>query len=95
MTLECETAKPDQKVDWFRNGKKIPKSDKRASISVDGTKHKLTLKEAKLDDAADYSAKVGDEATSAKLDVKGQFCRVWMDAVNISLLPLGYHSWLN
>ena len=76
MTLECETAKPDQKVDWFRNGKKIPKSDKRASISVDGTKHKLTLKEAKLDDAADYSAKVGDEATSAKLDVKGQFCRL-------------------
>ncbi len=52
----------------------FPNLTKRASISVDGTKHKLTLNDAKASDSAEYSAKVGDEATIAMLDVKGQLC---------------------
>ncbi len=73
VTLECETSKPGQKVEWFRDGKKIPKTDKRALPFVDGTKHKLVLKDAKLDDTAKYSAKVGDADTTAQLTVSGWF----------------------
>ncbi len=71
VTLECETAKPDQKVDWYKNGKKIPKSDKRISITTTGSKHMLTLDDCKVDDTAEYAAKVGDESTKGKLTVKG------------------------
>ena len=71
VTLECETSKPGQKVDWYRDGKKIMKSDKRATVASDGVKHKLTIKDAKLPDAAEFTAKVGDVDTAAKLTVSG------------------------
>ncbi len=72
VTLECELSKAGQPVEWLRNGKKIPKSDKNVTISAEGPKHSLTLKDVKVDDSAEFTAKVGDVSTAAKLTVQGQ-----------------------
>ncbi len=73
VTLTCEVSKPDQKVKWMKNGKVI-KPDKKTKVTVDGKVHKLTIPKSALDDTAEYTAKIGDEATSGKLTVKGE-CR--------------------
>ena len=72
VTLECELSKPDQKVKWFKNGKEI-KPDKKRGIQpkVKGTKHSLTIPKTQRDDAAEYTVKIGDEETKAKLTVEG------------------------
>ena len=70
MTFECEMSKPGKKVEWLKDGKKI-KPDKRTKITVDGTKHQLTLTAVKVEDIAEYTAKAPDDTTSAKLTVEG------------------------
>ncbi len=68
--FECEVSNPKEPVTWFRNGKKILKSDKRAVFTVDGSIHRLTIKDAKVDDTAEFSATFGKETTTAKLTVE-------------------------
>ena len=63
-------SKPLKSIDWFRNGKKI-KPDKRTKITVDGTVHKLILTQTKVDDTSEFTAKIPDDTTSAKLTVEG------------------------
>ena len=73
VTLKCETNKPGQKVQWFKNGKKITKPTKRIQIQDDGTTHTLTIDKSELDDGAEYTAKVADDSTTGKLDVVGKW----------------------
>ncbi len=40
-------------------------------MKADGTKHKLIIKDAHLDDTDQYTAQIVDETTSAKLTVQG------------------------
>ena len=70
VTFKCVTSKPE-KVQWFKNGKKITKTDKRIKIEDDGTDHTLTIDKCVLDDGAEYSAKIGDQSTVGKLTVEG------------------------
>ncbi len=74
VTLTCEMNKPDQKVQWLKNGKVI-KADKRTKITVKGTVHTLTYPKSALDDTAEYTVKLGDLTTSGKLTVKGVLWR--------------------
>lgn len=69
-TLSCELSKPNQKVQWLKDGKPI-KPDKKTKIEVDGKVHKLTIPKSEVGDAADYTLKVGDDETSGKLSVSG------------------------
>ena len=70
VTFKCATSKPD-KVQWFKNGKKITKPDKRIQMKDDGAGHTLTIEKSVLDDGAEYSAKIGDQSTVGKLTVEG------------------------
>ena len=70
VTFNCVTSKPE-KVQWFKNGKKITKPDKRIQLKDDGAQHTLTIEKSVLDDGAEYSAKIGDQGTVGKLTVEG------------------------
>ena len=70
VTLACELSKPNQKVEWFKDGKKV-KPDKRTKVKAEGTIHQLTLTPSKVDDTAEYMAKVPTDSTSGKLTVEG------------------------
>ncbi len=71
VILTCELSKPDQKPAWLKNGKEIQPDD-RVDISVDGTVHKLTIPKSAVDDSAEYTVKLGDLTTAAKLAVNGE-----------------------
>ena len=72
VSMSCELSKPGQKVKWLKNGKPI-RPDKRIKITVDGNVHKMTFPKSVLDDTAEYTVKLGEETTSGKLTVKGEW----------------------
>ena len=72
VMLKCVTSKPE-KVQWFKNGKKITKPSKRIQLRDDGPEHTLVIDKSELDDGAEYTAKIGDESTTGKLKVEGKF----------------------
>ena len=69
-TLECVVSRPDQTAKWLRKGKPLPK-DNRITITVDKSTHKLVIQSATLDDAAEYSVKIGDKVSKATVFVEG------------------------
>ena len=71
VTFECEVSKPNQKVVFYKNGQEIKIDKKHFKQTSKGTAHKLTISDSVLDDAGDYSAKLGDQTTECKLTVKG------------------------
>ena len=71
-TFVCEVSKPNKVVQWFKNGEEI-KPDDHFQIVVEGTVHKLIIKDSMLDDTAEYTAKIGDALTAAKLQVSGEY----------------------
>lgn len=71
VTMECQLSRPDQKVTWLKNGQEITPDDTH-EVSVDGTFHRLTLKDTVTDDEAEYTVTLGDDSTSAKLFVEGK-----------------------
>ena len=70
VEFKCVTSKPE-KIQWFKNGKKITKPSKRIQLRDDGNEHTLKIDKAELDDGAEYTAKIGDESTTGKLTVEG------------------------
>ena len=72
MTLECELNKSDQTVEWLKDGKKL-KPDKHTKVKADGTVHQLILENAKVSDSGEYTAKVPQDKTTAKLLVQGEY----------------------
>ncbi len=72
VTLECELSKPDQKVQWLKNGKELKPDRKRGVLpKVEGTKHILTIAKALLEDTSEYTVKLKDQTTKGKLTVEG------------------------
>ena len=71
VTLECEVSKPNQKVVFYKNGQEIKIDKKHFKQISKGTVHKLTVSESVVDDAGEYSAKIGDQTTECKLTVIG------------------------
>ena len=55
----------DADVEWFKNGQPIENGEPR----VEGRKRFLVIAEAKIEDAGEYTCKVGDKTTSAQLYV--------------------------
>ena len=70
---------------WLRDGEQITVAD-GYDIVVDGTKHKLVIRRASLDDEAEYTVMVGNNESSTLLLVEGKFwftcfCNVLSDHV--------------
>ena len=71
-TFTCELSKPNKKVTWLKNGKEL-KPDKSQEIKVEGKKHLLIVKNTSSADSGEYTCKIGDENTAAKLIVEGRW----------------------
>jgi len=62
VTFECEIADESSfTVHWFKSGKELFDCGKHA-ISQDGTKYKLTVNNANVDDEDDYVVKIKNKA---------------------------------
>ena len=62
--LECEVSRPNLTARWLKAGKPISGSDK-CEIVVEETVHRLVMKDAQLDDQAQYTIEFADGKTSA------------------------------
>ena len=69
VTLECEVSEPNRTVIWFKDGEEI-KDDKRRKSTSDGSVHALTIRKTEGKDAGEYTAKIGEKVTKAKLVVE-------------------------
>lgn len=70
VTLECQLSKPNQAVKWYKNDTEVvPTED--VEVIAEGPIHKLVLKNAKPEDAAQYSVRLGAVTTEADLTVEG------------------------
>lgn len=71
VTFTCKVSAPDAAVTWLCDGKPIIVGD-NCEISVNGTLHKLTLKNCQLSDEAEYTIKTANDESKASLTVKGK-----------------------
>ena len=74
-TLECEVSRPNQQAKWFKDGTPVEvTSGGRIRIVVEETKHRLVIKEAELQDSAQYSIDFGgNNSSTATLSVAGMY----------------------
>ena len=71
VTLECEISKPDRPLLWQKDGEDLP-INARFEVIVDGCSHRLVINDAQMDDAAEFTVRIGDQESMASLDVEGQ-----------------------
>ncbi len=71
VSFTCQLSKPNQPVQWLKNGSTIKQSVKY-KISSDGSNYTLTIPKATIQDAAEYKVQLGDIESSAKLIVSGE-----------------------
>lgn len=70
VTLECETNKPTNNVEWSKDGEKIKQSKRHKRVSK-GRRHLLHILDTIPEDEGEYEASIGNEKTSARLNVEG------------------------
>ncbi|XP_038654386.1 obscurin isoform X3 [Scyliorhinus canicula] len=68
IVLSCETSKTDSSVKWFKEDKRIRKSNKY-EISQQGTVNKLIIHQATTKDCGEYTCKTGTSKTTATVIV--------------------------
>lgn len=73
VTLECELSKPNQRVEWFKDGVVLPLDDSHYTITNTDCSYTLQLNNAQMDDDAQYTLKCGDVETTAKITVEGDY----------------------
>ncbi|KAL1129846.1 hypothetical protein AAG570_012790 [Ranatra chinensis] len=71
ITLICELDDPAGDVTWTKNGQEL-KPDKRISITKDGRKRKVVIKDAKVSDAGQYACTTNADKTEAEILVQYQ-----------------------
>lgn len=69
-TLECVVSRADLPAKWLCKGKPLPK-DNRITTTCDKNTHKLVMQSVTMDDQNEYSVKIGDKVSKAKLFVEG------------------------
>ena len=70
--FECEISKAGMVGEWFKGDEPIKSGDKY-DIIVEGTVHRLVIKEAYADDEAKYTVKFRDVSTTGKLTILGNY----------------------
>ncbi|GFS00827.1 titin [Elysia marginata] len=68
-TLTCKVNKPNVKATWYKEGVPVTSGD-RCVLAMDGDTHTLTLRDADLEDEAEYTIKLGDKSSTALLLVE-------------------------
>lgn len=71
-TLQAEVSKEGAETAWFKDDLEIlPDVDEKFDIAIDGAKHSLTIRDATIDDEAEYTIEVGTESSTGALLVDG------------------------
>jgi titin/obscurin-RhoGEF protein len=73
-TLECEVNKPDQVALWKKNRDVItPGAGDWGcfTVEVDRCVHRLTVRDAKMEDASEFSCHIKDRVSTGRLTVEG------------------------
>lgn len=79
MTFTCEVSDDKIPARWFKDGVKLEPSDKYV-MKKDGRKHSLVIKNAQLEDRAEYTIKLKDDMQStAPLFVEGTISQTSYD----------------
>ena len=73
VTFQCEMSKSNQPVQWLRDGKPI-RHGAKYKISSEGPVYSLSIPKPSADDSGEYTVKIADVSSSAKLVVKGKHC---------------------
>ena len=71
VTMECEVNKPDLPAKWLKEGEELS-LDERIDLTVDLTKHAMTITNTNLEDEAQYTIVIDDKKSSAVLLVDGR-----------------------
>lgn len=71
IVLECVVSKEGLKASWQKNGKALP-VDNRIKVTADKDTHRLAITSAMVEDKAEYTVKVADKSSTAKVFVEGQ-----------------------
>lgn len=72
IVLECVVSKEGLKASWQKNGKALP-VDNRIKVTADKDTYRLTITSAMVEDKAEYTVKVADKSSTAKVFVEGQY----------------------
>ena len=72
IVLEAEASKANATGTWFKDDLEIlPQVDKKYNVSVKECSHTLTINEAALEDAGEFTLEVGEDSTTVLLVVEG------------------------
>ena len=97
VCLECELSKDGQKVEWFKDSKKI-RADMEHDIQDEGKTHRLIIKKATPKDIGTYRADYTHLSTSAKLSIEGRITPVLLNhavARDHAIIAEGFGSVVN
>lgn len=84
ITLECEVSKSDVEATWTKNKTPI-KHGGRFEIIVDGTVHKLIIKDVLMEDKAKYTITVADKKSSAEVFVSEEVVEFIRELQNVEV----------
>ncbi len=77
VTLDVQVNKPGVSMVWSKDGTEVSESE-RINIDVEGTVHRLNIKQAILDDGGQYKVTVGLAMSEAPLHVEGWSDVAWL-----------------
>lgn len=73
MVLHCELDKPAPSVEWRRGGQPLMIGDKYQMRKKD-LQVEMKIADLSLDDAGDYTCMCGEQRTTARILVNGEYC---------------------
>lgn len=73
MVLRCELNKPAPSVDWSRRGELLKNGDKYQMRKKD-LQVEMKIADISMDDTGDYTCICGEQRTTARIIVNGEYC---------------------
>ena len=73
VSFVCKTTKPTDEVIWYKDGKQISKDDDNYLVHNEEASCTLTLPKPCVEDSGEFTVKIGDEISSANLNVNGEY----------------------
>ena len=72
VSFVCKTTKPTDDVMWYKDDKEICEDDDNYVINNEEVTCTLTLPKPCVEDSGEFTVKIGNETSSAKLSVNGE-----------------------
>ena len=73
MVLRCELNKPAPSVEW-RRGEELLRNGDKYQMRKKDLQVEMKIADLSVEDTGDYTCICGDERTTAKVSVNGEYC---------------------